>query len=53
MLNERILDRFKYRLEEYDCSEFNERGLDLYIEKKREEYRWESYLYLKGDTDDN
>ena len=54
MLNGRIIESYKYGLEEYDCAGFNRDGIDLLIEKKREEFRFEFNLYLEmGETYDN
>ena len=54
MLNGRIIDEMKYGLEELDVLNFNEDGIDLLIEKKREEYLWEFNLYTsEGETYDN
>jgi len=54
MLNGRIIDEMKYGLQEYDLLNFNDNGIDLLIEKKREEFRFEFNLYLEmGETYDN
>jgi len=46
----RVVQELKYGLEEYACCEFNEKGIDLLIEQKREEFRWEFNIYLEGEN---
>jgi len=53
MLNGRIIESYKYGLEELDVQNFNGNGIDLLIEQKRYEYRWENYIYLEGENYDN
>ena len=48
-----MLEEWKYGLEELDVLNFNGDGIDLLIEQKRYEYRWENFIYLGEENYDN